>query len=405
LHARLSVLIFLAFAVMGSWLPVFTLHLQNLNFSPSAAAWASAANAIGAMLAPLIWGQIADRWLAKERCISLCAVISGSGLWLLAGLQEPVAVILGSILLWFFLIPVIGLTGAFIFRQLEHPDREYGKIRVWGTLGWMAANWTLTAWFKYSPGLFGGETSTPADLADSMRLGGLAAFAVALFALTLPHAPPSPVSDDAHNRRSRLLRLVDAPLKALCMFRERSFVVYCACMFGFYITFPFTIQLNPLLLDHAGINRSELPLVLTIFGSVANVVDAIWPQGDDGGRCAGLDRWTGDACGRHADGAGAGRVVCGGHVHLLFRDFRAGVRQSSGDARHSRQCSRFVDLHQRHRPASGPLSRRMAAPNDGRQLQRGLSDCSDHFGCAVFSVCSGFFDAGSRGIPGGTSCA
>ncbi len=174
------------------------------------------------------------------------------------------AVILGSILLWFFLIPVIGLTGAFIFRQLEHPDREYGKIRVWGTLGWMAANWTLTAWFKYSPGLFGGETSTPADLADSMRLGGLAAFAVALFALTLPHAPPSPVSDDAHNRRSRLLRLVDAPLKALCMFRERSFVVYCACMFGFYITFPFTIQLNPLLLDHAGINRSELPLGLTI---------------------------------------------------------------------------------------------------------------------------------------------
>ncbi len=59
LALRLSVLIFIAFAVMGAWLPVFSRHLQNLKFSPDAMAWASASNAIGAMLAPLIWGQIA----------------------------------------------------------------------------------------------------------------------------------------------------------------------------------------------------------------------------------------------------------------------------------------------------------------------------------------------------------
>src|SRR5947207_1831374 len=74
LAVRLSVLIFIAFAVMGSWLPVFSRHLQNLRFSPDAMAWASASNAIGAMLAPLIWGQIADRWLSPPRCISFCAL-------------------------------------------------------------------------------------------------------------------------------------------------------------------------------------------------------------------------------------------------------------------------------------------------------------------------------------------
>src|SRR5262245_25459309 len=141
LHIRLSLLIFLAFAVMGSWLPVFTLHLQSLEFAPAATAWASAANAIGAIFAPLFWGQIADRWLAKERCISLCAVITGALLWVLSTLQDPASVIAVCIVLWFFLIPVVGLTGAFIFRQLEHPERDYGRIRLWGTLGWMAASW------------------------------------------------------------------------------------------------------------------------------------------------------------------------------------------------------------------------------------------------------------------------
>jgi MFS family permease len=271
LHARLSALIFLAFAIMGSWMPVFTLHLKNLEFSPHATAWASAANAIGAMLAPLIWGQIADRWMAKERCIGLCAVISGCILWLLSVIDDPALMILGSITLWFFLIPVIGLTGAYIFRKLEHPDREYGRIRLWGTIGWMSASWGLTAWFTFAP-------IDNIDFADSLRLGGLAAFAVALYSLTLPHAPPSKAPQQKRNGLYRLLHLFDAPLRAMRMFRQRAFAVYCGCMFGFYVTLPFTIQLNPLLLERLGVNPSALPMVLTICQSLEVVLLAMLPM-------------------------------------------------------------------------------------------------------------------------------
>ena len=271
LHGRLSCLIFLAFAIMGSWVPVFTLYLQTLNFSPAETAWASAANAIGAMLAPQIWGQIADRWLAKERCISLCAILSGILLWLLSLLSDPLAVIVLSIVLWFFLIPVIGLTGAFIFRQLEHPDREYGKIRLWGTVGWMGASWGLTWWFQFD------SADGSVNLGDSLRLGALAAFAVAGFALTMPHAPPSPLSIEGQGSRSFVRRFADAPLRALRMFRERSFLVYCACMFGFYITMPFTIQLNPLLLDRIGIEKKDVPLYLTVCQSMEVFLLAFLP--------------------------------------------------------------------------------------------------------------------------------
>jgi MFS family permease len=259
LVVRLSALIFLAFAILGAWVPVFSLHLKNLNFSPEATAWASAASAIGALIAPILWGQIADRWLAMQRCISLCALASGAGLWILAELREPETVILVSIALWFFLIPTIGLSTSLIFRQLEHPERGYGKIRMWGTLGWVAASWCLTLWFA----LFAGyaDADGTADFADSLRLGGLAAILLALYALTLPHTPPGKCLAPL---RTWYGRLADAPLSALLLFHDRSFVVYCVCMFGFNITLPFTIQLNPLLLAQLGVNAARLPLYLTI---------------------------------------------------------------------------------------------------------------------------------------------
>lgn len=256
LAARLSLLIFAAFTVMGAWVPNFSLHLENLGFSADETAWASSTNALGAMIAPLIWGQIADRWLATERCISLCALVTGVLLWWLALLTEPAAVIAVSLVLWFFLIPVLSLTGAFIFRQLEHPDRQYGKIRLWGTVGWMAVSWCLTLWFARQEGV-------ATDFADSLRLGSLAAFLVAVYALTLPHAPPS--SARSHGlERSRFARLVDAPLIALALLRGRAFFVYCACMFGLYITMPFTIQLNPLFLKKLGVDAKLLPVYLTM---------------------------------------------------------------------------------------------------------------------------------------------
>jgi MFS family permease len=271
LAVRLAALIFIAFAVMGAWFPVFTKHLKDLGFSPDAMAWASATNAIGAMLAPLIWGQIADRWLATERTISLCAAVTGILLWILAGQSDPTAVFLLCVAVWFFLIPVIGLTGAFIFRQLDHPEREYGKIRLWGTVGWMAANWGLTLWFEMAPRGF--ETRT-LDLADSMRLGSLAAFVLVFYALTMPHTPPLrlPTVD-----RSWLANLADAPLSALRLFRDRTFFVYCACMFGFYITMPFTIQLNPLLLNELGVDGKQLPAYLTICQTAEVVCLALLP--------------------------------------------------------------------------------------------------------------------------------
>src|ERR1700680_2798002 len=74
LATRLSLQMFLAFAVQGAWVPVFTVYLYELGLSPAAAAWAFTAFSRSSMVAPLFWGQVADRWVPAERCISLCAL-------------------------------------------------------------------------------------------------------------------------------------------------------------------------------------------------------------------------------------------------------------------------------------------------------------------------------------------
>ncbi len=204
LRLRLATLFFIAFAIMGAWLPVFSRHLQSLRFSADAMAWASASNAIGAMIAPLFWGQIADRWLSPPRCICVCALATGVLLLLLATLTDPFWIIVNAIVTWFFLIPVLGLTGAYIFRQLEHPERDYGHIRLWGTVGWVAANWCLTLWFKARE-FFSDNKAAVTDLTDSMRLGAVAAFVLAFYALTVPHVPIGADPCDAQTDLARAL--------------------------------------------------------------------------------------------------------------------------------------------------------------------------------------------------------
>jgi MFS family permease len=256
---------FLSYAILGAWIPVFSLYLkERLAFSPEAVAWACATNALGALLAPLLWGQVADRWLASERCISLCTVADTGLLLLLAEAREPWVVFLLCLAFWFFMIPVLSLSVALVFRHLANPEKDFGKVRLWGTVGWASASLLLGLWLS----------TTGADLADSVRLGASFALATAVYALTLPHTPPSA---KAAAGASRLGRFFDAPLLAFRLLRRRSFAIYSICLFGSYVTMPFTTQLNPLLLRALEVPEQLIPPALTIAQSSEIATLALLP--------------------------------------------------------------------------------------------------------------------------------
>ena len=257
-RVRLSLLMFLVYAAPGAVVPIFSLRLSELGFTPIEIGFCCATQALGTMLAPLFAGQIADCWIPAERCLAVCAFVEAALLWLLASLTSPSAVFAANLAFWLVMSPAMTLSTAVAFAHLADPAREFGRVRLWGTVGWVAPLWLLGWWLGDS----GSAESIlawlrPANphalLADAFRLGSVAAALFGLYALTLPHTVPK------ENPRSWA-----APLAAFRLLKGRAFFVYAFCTLGVYIALPFSTQLTPLLVKSLGVSPAWLPRLLTV---------------------------------------------------------------------------------------------------------------------------------------------
>jgi MFS family permease len=277
LRARLALLLFLQFAVPGAFVPLFSLWLHaELHFTPVDVGWACATQAVAALLGPLTAGQIADRWWPAERCVAVCGLAAGAVLWLVPTLTSPAAVFWASLGLWLVLGPALTLGTAVCFAHLARPQRDFGPVRLWGTLGWVVPGWLLGTWFEDPAWLAGLRCGRPgSELADAFRLAGLFAVAMGLYALTLPRTPPQLHAPPLGGRAGWGAGL--APLAALRLLRQRSFAVFCAGSLGVCLTMAFSAQATPLLLAGLGIPRPWLSRALTLAQSMEVFTLALLP--------------------------------------------------------------------------------------------------------------------------------
>jgi predicted MFS family arabinose efflux permease len=258
---------FLQYAVCGAWVPVFSLRLTEpeLAFSPVQIGWAGATYALAALATPFLAGQLADRWFAAERCLTAFAFLAGCLLWLLAGLTDPTAFFCVCLALWLVLVPATTLSVSICFAHLPDPARRYGSVRMWGTVGWVMAGLALGCWLTWLRPEGSKEVG-----ADALRFGGLLAFAVAGYALTLPHTPA------ARRRRGGSSSWL-APLAALRLLRRRSIKVYCVCALGVCVAIPFNSLFTPLLLQEHGVPVKALGPTLTLAQSMEIVALGLLP--------------------------------------------------------------------------------------------------------------------------------
>jgi MFS family permease len=240
---------FLQYAPSGALVPLFSLRLQELGFTPVEIGWACATQALATLVGPLAAGQVADRWWPADRCLTVCGLVAGVLLWLLARLADPWSVFAVSLAFWLFMAPATTLSVALTLAHLPDPERDYGPVRLWGTVGWVVPGWLLGYWFK-EPAWLGrclaclGPGPWHSELADAFRLAGLFALALGLYGLTLPRTPPR------HRLGSPL-----APLVALRLFRDPSFAVVAVGSLGVCLTMAFASQGVPLLLEGLGVSR------------------------------------------------------------------------------------------------------------------------------------------------------
>ncbi|VGO20492.1 nucleoside permease [Pontiella sulfatireligans] len=204
--ARLSAMMFLQFFVWGAWFVTVGNYMFKAGMG-DAIGWAYSVGPVAAILSPFLLGMVADRFFATERVLGTLHILGG--VLLFGAAAQPSAFPFIGLLFLHTLcyMPTLGLTNTLVFHNITNQEKQFPLIRVFGTLGWIAAG-TLVSMVLHAD-----ETVLP------LQIAGGAGVLLGLYCLTLPHTPP-PAKGKKVSVRDLLC------LDALSLLKKPSFLVF-----------------------------------------------------------------------------------------------------------------------------------------------------------------------------------
>ena len=254
----LAVMMFLQYAIWGAWSVALAGYLeQELGFAGLGLALIYNALPLMSLIVPFTAGQVADRFMPAQRALALFHLLGGLLLFGLAFQRELIPMTTLMLAYAFFYAPTLALSNSVAFRNLKDPEVEFGPIRVWGTIGWIAAGGLVNLMRNWFGSLEWG-------IIDVLALSGGISILAALLCLTLPHTPPVKESTDPL-----------AFLKAFSLLRDPNYRVFfiialiIATELPLYyiLTFPFLQAAGGVV----GITETNLPLIMALVAQGAEV--------------------------------------------------------------------------------------------------------------------------------------
>ena len=139
---------FLEYFVWGSWLISLGAYMFNvLHFSGVQVGSIYGTMGVASLVTPALFGIVADRWLNAERVLGLCHILGACMLLWASTLTDYSMFYVAMLFNSFFFMPTIALSNTVSYIILERRDfnivKEFPPIRVWGTVGFIAAMWTV----------------------------------------------------------------------------------------------------------------------------------------------------------------------------------------------------------------------------------------------------------------------
>lgn len=212
LKLRLIVMNFLQFFVWGAWLLTIGRYwFENQHWSGTSFGAIFSTMGISALFMPAIAGVIADKWLNAERLYGAMHIGGAVMLALVPQVGSPEAMFWVMLVNMIFYMPTIALAITVAYNALKENGldvvRDYPPIRVWGTIGFIAALWTTSLLqLETSPGQF--------------YVASAASLLLGLYAFTLPPCPP-------RMRQVQSRSLLDVlGLTSFRLFRDRNMAVF-----------------------------------------------------------------------------------------------------------------------------------------------------------------------------------
>jgi nucleoside transporter len=210
---KLSVMMFLQFFIWGAWYELVFGYVDDLGFKNWQSSLALATFNIAAFTAMFFSTQFADRHFAAEKFLAFSHLVGGVSILALGWVTDFWPFFLLLLVHSLFYVPTISISNSIAFANLKDAQRDFGLVRVWGTIGWIAASWPfifiLVDWARV-PALgqvgfvdwlgqaVGTSKTGPArtqGITWTFIVAGISSLVLAGYSLVLPHTPPKPAAE------------------------------------------------------------------------------------------------------------------------------------------------------------------------------------------------------------------
>lgn len=214
---RLSLMMFLQFFIWGSWFVTLGAYLvSNLNATGVQSSMVFSTQSWGALVAPFFVGLIADRYFNAERVLGILHIAGAALMYTLYSadsFSNFYPLVLGYMLCY---MPTLALVNSIAFRQLSDTAAQFSKIRVWGTVGWIAAGLAISYIFAWDTQ----QAVRDGLLKNTFLLAAGGSLLLGLFSFTLPSTPPK-IESGTHRTIGQILGA-----EAFSVLKDRDFAVF-----------------------------------------------------------------------------------------------------------------------------------------------------------------------------------
>jgi nucleoside transporter len=215
IRGKLFLMMVLEFFIWGAWLPLIFGYLPSLKFTAAEQSWILNAFPIASIIGMFFSNQFADRNFSAERFLAFSHLVGGLAMVGLAFTKQFWPFFWLMFIHCLLYVPTISITNSIAFANMKDAQKEFGIVRMGGTIGWILAAWPFTFilvdWDKVKAANPEGLVAwigtalanglTGEALQDATKwtfiVAGIASLLLAAFSLVLPHTPPKKTGVEA----------------------------------------------------------------------------------------------------------------------------------------------------------------------------------------------------------------
>jgi nucleoside transporter len=246
---RLSVMMFLQFALWGSWYVTLSTYLLKIGFDGLQVGAAYSTLNWGAIFAPIVAGALADRFFQAQKVMGVLHLVGAVILWWLSGITDATTFFWTLLVYAICFMPTLGLANAISFHQMSDPGKQFGLVRACGTFGWIVVGFVVGLIAPHMLGYSIEPTNIP------LKIGAVISVVLGLYAFALPATPPG-----NPDRKPNVAQALG--LETLTLMKDRSFAVFVIGSLLICIPLSFYYSFANAFLNESGMQNAAMKMTL-----------------------------------------------------------------------------------------------------------------------------------------------